>query len=248
MARRRGKKGAHPDVDAIAVESLTKDYGRTAVLRDLSLTVPPSQTVAMVGANGAGKTTFLRILATLTRADAGRAMVNGFDVAAAPEEVRRTTGVVTHSPMLYGDLTVRENLNFAARMFRTPDPGARVEEVARRLEIEHRLDEMVRNLSHGLQKRASLARALLHRPRLLVLDEPESGLDQNAVELLEGVLRDHRTGGGAAVVTTHSLERAVTFADRVVILAGGRIVLDRAGVVLDLPGIREIYARHLGRS
>lgn len=232
-------------MDAVAVESLTKDYGRTAVLRDLSLTVPSGQTVAMVGANGAGKTTFLRILATLTRADAGRAMVNGFDVAAASEEVRRTTGVVTHSPMLYGDLTVRENLNFAARMFRTPDPGARVEDVARRLEIEHRLDERVRNLSHGLQKRASLARALLHRPRLLVLDEPESGLDQNAVELLEGILRDHRTGGGAAVVTTHSLERAVAVADRLVILARGQIVFDQAGQALNVLDIRGAYARHL---
>lgn len=232
-------------MDAVAVESLTKDYGRTAVLRDLSLTVPSGQTVAMVGANGAGKTTFLRILATLTRADAGRAMVNGFDVAAASEEVRRTTGVVTHSPMLYGDLTVRENLNFTARMFRTPDPGARVEDVARRLEIEHRLDERVRSLSHGLQKRASLARALLHRPRLLVLDEPESGLDQNAVELLEGILRDHRTGGGAAVVTTHSLERAVAVADRLVILARGQIVFDQAGQALNVLDIRGAYARHL---
>lgn len=232
-------------MDAVAVESLTKDFGRTVVLRGLSLTVPLGQTVAMVGANGAGKTTFLRILATLTRPDAGNVRVNGFDLAATPEEARRTTGVVTHSPMLYGDLTVRENLYFSARMFRTPDAGARVEEVARRLEIGRRLDERVRNLSHGLQKRISLARALLHRPQLLVLDEPESGLDQTAVGILEGILRDHRTGGGSSVVTTHALDRAVAVADRLVILARGRIVLDQSGRGLDVPSIRDEYARHL---
>jgi ABC-type multidrug transport system ATPase subunit len=202
----------------------------------------------MLGGNGAGKTTFLRILATLTRPDAGSVVLNGFDAAVASEEVRRTTGVVMHSPMLYGDLTVRENLLFYARMFRIARGGSRIEETARLLEIEGRLDDRVRSLSHGLQKRAGLARALLHRPQLLLLDEPESGLDQTATALLERVVGEHRASGGASIVTTHSLERAVRLCDRLVILGGGRIVYDSPGSALDVDSLREIYSRHLERA
>lgn len=230
-------------MNAVAVRSLGKSYGRTAVLRGLDLDVPAGRSLVMLGANGAGKTTFLRILGTLTRPDTGTVVVNGYD-AAASEEVRRTTGVVTHSPMLYGDLSLRENLLFFASMFRVPDGPGRAVEVAGIMEIAHRLDDRVRNLSHGLQKRASLARALLHRPRLLVLDEPESGLDQAAIALLEGLLDRHHRAGGASIVATHSIERAPRLGSRVVILAGGMIVFDTADRTVDVDALREAYARH----
>ncbi|MBI4306412.1 MAG: heme ABC exporter ATP-binding protein CcmA [Chloroflexi bacterium] len=229
---------------AIAVQSLAKAFGRTAVLQNLDLAMPAGQILVMLGANGAGKTTFLRILATLTRADSGKALVNGFDIASQPEEVRRTTGVVTHSAMLYGDLTVRENLHFAARMFRMPGREARAGAVARQLDIDRRLGDRVRTLSHGLQKRVALARALLHRPSLLVLDEPESGLDQVAVGLFERVLSDHKANGGSAVVTTHSVDRGLALGDRLVILARGHIVFDQPRTGLDSATLRDIYARY----
>jgi heme ABC exporter ATP-binding subunit CcmA len=233
-----------PCLNAVEVRSLGKSYGRTAVLRGLDLTVPAGQALVMLGANGAGKTTFLRILGTLTRPDTGRAKVNGFDTTAAAEEVRRTTGLVTHSPTLYGDLSLRENLHFFARMFRVPDGAGRAAEVARIMEVSDRLDDRVRNLSHGLQKRASLARALLHRPDLLVLDEPESGLDQTAVTLLEQMLERHRQSGGTSIVTTHSIDRAPRLGNRVAILAGGRIVFDTADRMADVDAVRAAYSRY----
>jgi ABC-type multidrug transport system ATPase subunit len=230
-------------VNAVEVRSLVKSYGRAAVLRGLDLDVPAGQSLVMLGANGAGKTTFLRILGTLTRPDSGRVVVNGYDAAAA-EDVRRTTGVFMHSPMFYWDLSLRENLVFFASMFRVPDGSRRAVEVARVMDVAERLDDRVRNLSHGLQKRASLARALLHSPGLLVLDEPESGLDQAAIALLEQVLDRHRETGGTSIVATHSIERAPRLGGRVVILAGGKIVFDTADRRVDADALREAYARY----
>ncbi len=183
--------------------------------------------MVLLGPNGAGKTTLLRILATLTKHDAGSVTVNGFDAAAQGELVRQTTGAVLHSHMLYADLTARENLRFFARLCRISDPERRILEAAERMQVAHRLDDRVRSLSHGLAKRVALARALLHAPRLLLLDEAEAGLDQPALKLLDGVLDEHKRDGRAVVMTTHQVERGLEQADRVVVISHGRVVLDR---------------------
>ena len=133
------------------------------------------------------------------------------------------TGAALHSPMLYGHLTARENLHFHARMFRVPDRDDRVAEVAGVMQIEDRLDNLARELSNGLQRRVSLARALLHRPRLLLLDEPESGLDDTATQLLDNIISDYRRDGRAVVMTTHSAERGLELGDRVGVISSGRI-------------------------
>ena len=165
----------------------------------------------------------LRVLATLTRPDAGTVRIDGRDVARAGEFTRQMTGAVLHSPMLYGHLTARENLLFHARMFRVPRRDERVDEVARIAQIEDRLDDKATELSNGLQRRVSLARALLHRPRLLLLDEPETGLDETALQLLDRVISEYRHGGRAVIMTTHSLERGLKLGDRVGIISSGRI-------------------------
>jgi ABC-type multidrug transport system ATPase subunit len=154
---------------------------------------------------------------------------------------------VLHSPMLYGDLTARENLLFTCRMFRLDNARRRVEECAERMQVARRLDDRVGTLSHGLQKRVALARALLHSPRLLILDEPESGLDQSALALLDSLLDDYRRAGRAVMMTTHALERGLEMGDRVTILSQGRIAFDQPRAGLDRQSVREAYG-HLSAA
>ncbi len=230
--------------DGVVVQGLEKRFGSVAVLRGLNLSIRRGEVVSIFGPNGAGKTTLLRILANLTLPDAGTIRVYGHDTADSPEFVRAITGVVLHHPLLYGDLTVRENLLFVARMFRIPDAERRVEWTAERMQMQSRLDDRVRTLSHGLQKRAAIARALLHSPKLLLLDEPEAGLDQRALALLDGVLSEFRSAGGTAVITTHALERGLAVSDRIAIIGRGRVVYLEEGSRVDPATVGELYRRY----
>lgn len=211
---------------AAQARALDKSWGDVTALRGVDLTARPNEALVLFGPNGAGKTTLLRILATLTRPDSGAVTLNGHDAGREGELARQTTGTLLHSPMLYADLTGRENLRFCARMFRIAEPERRIAEVAERMQVTRRLDDRVRTLSHGLAKRVALARALLHAPRLLLLDEPESGLDQPALKLLGDVIAEYRTGGRAVIMCTHSLARGLEVADHVLALARGRVVVD----------------------
>jgi len=233
-----------PAQEAVSIRGLEKRFGAAAVLRGLDLGIRSGEVLSIFGPNGAGKTTLLRILATLTRPDAGSIVVGGTDAASHPELVRSVTGVVLHSSLLYGDMTIRENLRFAGRVFRIPDCEGQIERVAERMQLGHRLDDRVRTLSHGLQKRAAIARALLHSPRLLLLDEPESGLDRRALALLDAVLTEFRSAGGTTVIATHALERGVSGSDRIAIIGRGRVVYleDSSGV--DPATVSDLYARY----
>ncbi len=211
------------DTPLVQIRGLEKSYGTNAVLRGVDLDAHANEVLALFGPNGAGKTTLLRILATLTRPDAGTVRIHGRDISRHGEVVRQMTGAALHSPMLYGHLTARENLLFHARMFRVPERDVRVAEVAAVMQIEDRLDNLARELSNGLQRRVSLARALLHRPRLLLLDEPESGLDDTAIQLLDNVINEYRQDGRAVIMTTHSADRGLELADRIGIISSGRI-------------------------
>lgn len=232
----------------VFASGLEKSFGSVHVLNGLDLEVPPGETVGLLGPNGAGKTTLLRVLATLAKADAGVARVNGHDLGGRPEDVRRTTGVVMHSSMLYQDLTARENLRFHVGMYRITDGERRALDIAGRLGVSDRLDDRIRNLSHGLQKRFAIARALLHEPRLLLLDEPDAGLDQASLTFLRAVLADHRASGGSTLLVTHALERAIEICDRVLVLAGGRVVYDVRRDAVDIAGLQAAYAELTGAA
>ena len=211
------------DTPLVQIRGLEKSYGPNAVLRGVDLDAHASEILTLFGPNGAGKTTLLRILATLTRPDSGTVRIEGRDITRTGEAARQMIGAALHSPMLYGHLTARENLLFHARMFRVPRRDERIAEVAEVMQIRDRLDDLTRELSNGLQRRVSLARALLHRPRLLLLDEPETGLDDTALQLLDKVIGGYRRDGRAVVMTTHSLERGLALGDRVGIISYGRI-------------------------
>jgi len=223
----------------IVAAGLTRSFGRRAVVADLSFTVARGGFLALFGPNGAGKTTTLRLLATLLRPSAGSVAVAGHDGRRDPTAVRRAVGFISHEPLLYRDLTARENLRFYADMYGVADPAGRVAELLERLELGHRGGDAVATLSRGMRQRLAIARALVHRPRVLLLDEPDAGLDARAVELLGGLLAEIR-GEHTFVCSTHDLRRGLELADQVLILDAGRAVYHAHGT-LDPGDVLDVY-------
>ena len=236
-----------PDGPAIEVTGLSKAYARTQVLRNLDLEVPWGRVLTVLGPNGSGKTTLVRILAGLARADEGRVGIAGIDLAREPERARRRVGVVTHDALLYDGLTGYENLAFSGRMFGLDRIDDRIAEVSGLLGIADRLGQRAGTLSHGFRKRFSIARALLHGPAVLVMDEPESGLDQEALRLLDAAIGGSSNPARSVLVTTHDLERGLAVGDSLVVLSRGEIVYSRSEVSPEVVDeVRDAYFRHTG--
>ena len=239
-----GQTDAKPSVLAIDVNGLSKSFGRTRVLRDLTLRVNWDEVLTLLGPNGSGKSTLMKILATLARPDSGTVHVAGVDAARSGQSVRRLIGVVMHDPMMYDDLTAYENLKFAARMFGLDRHSERIEEVSERMGVADRLHQRVGTLSHGLKKRFSIAKALLPDPYILLLDEPESGLDQEALAMLEDVVVNGVGRTRTVIMTTHNIERGLALGDRTAIIAEGRIVYEGKLDGGNASEVREEYFRH----
>ncbi|MDA1188749.1 MAG: ABC transporter ATP-binding protein [Chloroflexi bacterium] len=237
---------ATPNIPAIEVRGMTKSYGRTRVLDGLDLTVQWNELVVLLGPNGSGKTTLLKTLAMLTRADKGQMRLGGRNPERDGARARRLVGVVMHDPMLYGELTGAENLRFHARLFGIENIEERVAEVAEGVGMTARLQQKASTLSHGMQKRLSIARALLHDPQVLLLDEPESGLDQDALAMLEGLVKERSGPSRAVLMSTHNLDRALALGSRVVILAQGKVAYEESLAAVETDVVREAYIRHTG--
>ena len=230
--------GTSSPTEAIRIQGATKSYGAVPVLHRLDLEVGWGERLVLFGVNGSGKTTLVKMLATLARPNSGRIEIAGLDVRRHGAQARRSVGVVTHQTLLYDDLTAYENLRFYGRMFRVADLEQRISRVAGLTGIAHRLQARTRTLSHGMQKRLSLARALLHNPPILIMDEPETGLDQEALEMLEGVVQNEAK---TVLMTTHNLDRGLNLASRVAILAKGRIAYEAPREGLDASEFRRIF-------
>jgi heme exporter protein A len=207
----------------IEVKKLVKRFGMKAVLRGLDFHVQTGEFVALLGPNGAGKTTFLRILASLSRPSVGQVKVAGFMLPAQSAAVRQRLGVVSHMPLLYGDLTAEENLQFYGRMYNIPALNERITEVLDLVGLSPRRRDMVRTFSRGMQQRLAIGRAVLHDPDVMLFDEPYTGLDQDASEMLDGVLKNVAAAGRTVVMTSHDLARAEDLATRFDILSRGVI-------------------------
>jgi len=205
----------------ISVKKLVKRFGPITVLRELDLEVEQGEFVALLGPNGAGKTTLLRILATLSKPNSGQVSVASFRLPDQAVYVREQLGVVSHLPLLYGDLTADENLAFYGRLYGIG--SARQEQVLGLVGLSARKDDLVRTFSRGMQQRLAIGRAILHSPRILLLDEPHTGLDQEAGEILDRVLREVALEGRTVMMTSHDLIRAADLATRLVVLSKGKI-------------------------
>lgn len=197
--------------------------------------------MALLGANGTGKTTLLRILAGLIKPSAGTVSVLGLDITREAQQIRRCIGFVGHQSYLYEELTVLENLLFFARMYTIPHAQERARDLVRRIGLERRAHERVGTLSRGQLQRVALSRALLHAPHLLLLDEPDTGLDREAIELIDALLAEHITLGGSILFTTHLLERVLQQSDQIVMLSSGRVVYNRGTAGIDYNEIQRIY-------
>lgn len=233
------------EAPAILVRGLRKSFGGPPVLRDLDLRVGWGEVFVLFGANGSGKTTLIRSLATLTRFDGGAVQIAGRDLHANAVFLRRSLGVLTHQTFLYDDLTAFENLQFYGRMFGVPQLGVRIRCVTEQMGLYQLLGRRVRTLSHGMQKRFSLARALLHDPNILFLDEPETGLDREAMVYLDGLLTGPEMARRATVMTTHNLDWGLALGSHVAILSNGRIAYQRSRDGLDKAEFRSVYDHYL---
>lgn len=227
----------------IEVEGLRKTFGRREVLKGISFGVPRGGFLSIFGPNGAGKTTTLRVLATLLAPSGGAVRVAAHDVREDPMPVRKAIGFISHNAMLYPDLTAHENLRFYADMYGVEDREARITELLERLELSARRHDVVRTYSKGMRQRLAIARAILHRPRVLLLDEPHSGLDPRAVDILDGLLteiRDEHT----FVMVTHNIAKGLEWGTELMIIEGGRIVYEHAAGV-DHESFSAVYREHV---
>jgi len=207
----------------ITVKKLVKRFGLKTVLRGLDFEVQPGEFVALLGPNGAGKTTFLRILASLSRPSLGNVTVAGYQLPNEAAAVRARLGVVSHLPLLYGDLTAEENLRFYGRMYNILSLESRITEVLEMVGLENRRRDLVRTFSRGMQQRLAIGRAVLHNPDVMLFDEPYTGLDQDASSMLDEVLKTVAAKGRTVVMTSHDLVRAEDLATRFDILSRGVI-------------------------
>jgi heme exporter protein A len=224
-------------VRVIELDGLRRNYGERAALDGVTLTLPPGQTLVVFGPNGAGKTTLLRVLATLLRPHLGHVAVLGVRLPDEAWRVRGRVGLLGHEPLLYRELTPRENLRYHARLHGVADE--RVERQLHAVSMASRADEPVRTLSRGMVQRVAVARATLHEPELLLLDEPYANLDPAAIELVEPLIG--AASGRTRVLTSHDPGRALAEADMALGLRNGRVALlgEASSVVPDQ--IAELY-------
>ncbi len=224
----------------IEVRGLAKYFGRFSALRDLHLTVQKGEFIALFGRNGAGKTTFLRILAGLSRPSAGQIQIQ-FSHVLTPSEARGAMGYLSHNTALYADLTALENLRFFAQLMSVPSDDADLLEKIERVGLAGREREPVRNFSRGMQQRLAIARAFLHDPSILLLDEPFTGLDQYGTDFLKGYLADAHSAGKTCLMAIHDAPLGYELADRLVVIEKGITALDVAKRSMSLEQFTDRY-------
>jgi heme exporter protein A len=229
----------------ITVKKLVKRFGLKAILRGLDFEVQPGEFVALLGPNGAGKTTFLRILASLSRPSLGEVNVAGFRLPDEAAQVRARLGVVSHLPLLYGDLSADENLRFYGRMYSLANIETRMTEVLEMVGLEHRRRDLVRTFSRGMQQRLAIGRAVLHDPDVILFDEPYTGLDQDASSMLDSVLKTVAAQGRTVVMTSHDLARAEELATRFDVLSHGVIAASATRKQLKKSNLLAFYKQAL---
>ena len=231
----------------IQVHKLVKRLGLKTVLRGMDFEVQEGEFVALLGPNGAGKTTFLRILASLSRPALGEVRIAGYRLPQQASAVRRILGVVSHQPLLYGDLTAEENLQFYGRMYGVPGLEKRVTEVLELVGLSNRRRDLVRTYSRGMQQRLAIGRAVLHDPEVMLFDEPHTGLDQDACVMLDSVLREVAARGRTVVMTSHDLVRAVDLASRFDVLLRGQIVASASRGEMEADQLLAFYRESINR-
>ena len=232
-------------MNALVAQNLTKAFGTRKAVDDVSFELPEGAFLSIFGANGAGKTTLLRVLATLVRPSSGTALVGGIDIKENPEEARGMVGMISHAPMVYPDLSALENLVLYAQLYGVANPEQRAVELLEAVGLSHRRLDAVRTFSRGMTQRVAIARALVHDPRIVFLDEPYSGLDPHAVEILDELIESVRADR-TFVMVSHDLAKGFDMCTHALVMARGRVVLFEPKAELDLEAFSQLYRETVG--
>ena len=227
--------------DALVLHEVTRNYGERTALRAISTRLEEGRTLAVFGPNGAGKTTLLRMFATLLVPHHGTLRVFGSDLPRDAHVVRPVVGFLSHDPLLYRDLSGRENLLFYAQLYDVPDPAARIAELLENTGMARRADDPIANLSRGMAQRLAVCRAVLHRPRLLLLDEPHAHLDPEATAAVDGLIGP--ASDTTRVLVTHDIDHGLAEADHVLAHRDGDVVADVPAGQVTARDIRGVYGR-----
>ena len=231
---------------AIEVEALTRAFGRRVAIRGLTFAVNDGECLALFGPNGAGKTTLLRILAGLLRPSSGAAHIAGVKLPGGAK-ARSVVGLISHQSMLYSALTARENVEFTARLYGLESPRHAAMRALERMRLEDRAESPVRSLSRGMQQRVSIARAIVHDPRVVLLDEPYTGLDETGAAALSAALESLRGSGAALVLVTHHLGEGLALATHTAIMRDGQFVTHETRGNVELDTYRDVYREAIAR-
>lgn len=230
---------------AIQVEHLSKVFGTRRAVDDMTFELPQGAFLSIFGPNGAGKTTLLRMLCTLARPTDGVVRLLGIDVKEGADEARAHIGFISHNAMIYGDLSVQENLMLSARMYGVANPASRVREMLDAVELTHRRMDVARTFSRGMTQRLAIARALIHDPEVVFLDEPYSGLDPHAVEIFDSLLASARSDR-TFVMVSHDLQKGFDSCTHALVMARGRKVAFAARDQIDFGAFHEMYRQTVG--
>lgn len=237
-----------PSAAAIEVRGLRKSFGHIEAVRGLDFDLKQGEFLTVFGPNGAGKTTLIRILASLTRPTDGRAKVAGYDVTDNDSRMRREIGVISHASFLYADLSALENVVFYAKMYGVEQPEERARQVIDEVGLLPRLHDRVGTFSRGMLQRLSIARAIVHNPSILFLDEPYTGLDQHASLKLRAQLEVLHTQNRTVLMTTHDFARGLEMCDRVAIQVRGRFALMEPVENIDAGCFEKLYLDCVSRA
>lgn len=230
---------------ALEVRELSRTFGARKALDNVSFELEHGAFLSIFGPNGAGKSTLLKVLSTLTTPSKGKASVLGLDVVEGAVELRERIGFISHNPLLYPDLSAEENLEFFAEIYCIDNPKERIRELLVAVELDHRRLDLVRTFSRGMLQRLSIARALLHDPALVFLDEPYSGLDPHAMDILDGLIAKIREGR-TFVMVSHDLTKGLELCSHALILSKGKIVLFRDKELIDEDEFQQTYRSTVG--
>ncbi len=232
---------------AVEITGLAKSFGSFIALEGIDLVLPSGGTLAVLGPNGAGKTTLIKLLAGVMRPTSGRILIDGMEMKDRAEEVRGRIGLLSHQSYLYASLSAQENLEFYASMYNVSDSSGRIQGLLETMGLKSRRHDRVSTFSRGMLQRLSLARSLLHRPSLLLLDEPETGLDRQGLDEMWDVI-DSDLPGRTVIFTSHNFERALAACDELLIIARGRVAFSGSSRGLSLPGLQETYRQCTGAA
>jgi len=225
----------------IQAEGLKKSFGNFDALRGVDLHVKRGEFMTLFGPNGAGKTTLIKLLATLTSPTSGTLSVYGYDVRKDVNNIRSVIGVISHDPYLYDNLSAFENIKFFGTLYGLDDVDNRARSVIKQVGLEKRMNDLVRTFSRGMKQRLTVARAIVHEPKILLLDEPYTGLDQHGAQIFGEMLSDLKSQRRTILMTTHNIDEGLDLSDRIGILAKGKIVLDCSKTEIQRSGFKDLY-------